>query len=338
MASHDQKYHEQGIGRKKTKTGFRYYYIKTDLDISKNDEERIKQLKIPPAWTDVWVAIDPHSSIQAIGYDDKGRRQYRYHQVHIEKAAKDKFLRMQNFIQKMGILEKNLEKHSKFPPYDKNRVIALMLNLVKDHNIRVGKEQYARENKSYGVSSLRQKHVKEGHHILVFKFKGKSNQKLQYTINNPDHVNEIRELLKLSDDPNDKVFQFIMHDGRGVKKIYGVTDKDLNQYLKIYMGKSFTVKDFRTYGANYYFIKTLLNETNRHLPRNQKIAKRNIKSAVTSVRYHLKHTPSISKKSYIMAFAVELYLNNPEFFMELRKEDPLKVLQRLLKLYQETIM
>jgi len=333
--SYDEKHFEEGIARKKVNDHFVYYYINNGNEVTKKDLDRINNLKIPPNWDEVWISRDQNSSIQAIGKDNKGRKQYRYHHVHIEEAEKEKFARLYNFIKAMPKLEKIISEHNNLPFYEKNRIISLMLQMVKDYQLRVGKEVYARTNKSYGISSLRKKHVKIGSGVIYLKFKGKSNQRLHYTVKNDFYIKSIKILMKLE---GDHLFQYIAVDDQGREKVMKISDRDLNQYIQEYMGKDFSIKDFRTFGANLYFIQALLNETKRHTPKDRKTIKKNIMNAFKSTARQLKHTGAVSKKSYVMNFALELYQNSPEFFTEHKNDDPTQFLLELLKLYKKNVL
>ena len=221
-------------------------------------------------------------------------------------------------------------KSEKSPPYDIDRVIATMLTLVKLLHIRVGKEIYAKTNKSYGISSLRKKHLKIDGDTIYLRFKGKSKQILNYRLVNSKLANHLKMLLKLS---GDRLFQFVDDN-----KIKIITDTDLNLYIQEYMGKNFTVKDFRTYAANHLFIKNLLNETKKRKPKNQKTIKKNIQKSIAQTAKYLKHTKAISKKSYIMSFAVNLYMNNPKYFADRKDKSVNDVLLELLHKYKFEIM
>jgi DNA topoisomerase-1 len=323
--SYDKTHHDNGIYRKKVKDTFEYYYISTNKKVNKNDIERIKKLRIPPAWENVWIAKDPKSKIQVIGIDVSGKKQYLYNQEHIKQAEEEKFLRLEKFAKSMPKLEQALEIHKKLPSYHIDKVIALMLELVKRLHIRVGKEQYAKQNKSYGISSLKKTHVKVNSDTVKFSFKAKSRQNVSYTIVDRTIKNHIIELLKLK---GEKLFQYVDPDNGKIKPI---RDYDLNAYIQEFMGK-FSVKDFRTYAANYHFIESLLNETKKHVPKDNKTIKKNIVNAIETTAFYLRHTKSISKKSYIMNFAVQTYIDDPEFFIRRRNKDPNKVLLELLKL------
>lgn len=333
--SHDEKHFMDGISRKKVGLSFEYFYNDTGKKVSDKDMERIKKLRIPPAWNNVWVAKDANNPIQAIGVDSKGRKQYRYHDVHIEKATKEKFLRLYEFIKKIPRLEKKLSEHTSINMYNKIRVVSLMVQIVKEYYIRVGKEVYARKNKSYGISSMRKKHVKINGGTMTFNFKGKSNQRLNYVIKDSYIIESIKLLLKLN---GDKLFQYVQIDENGNEKITKVSDTDLNDYIKENMGNDFTIKDFRTYGANYYFIKALLNETKKRTPKDDKIIKKNIKLATISAAKHLKHTGSVSKKSYVMDYTIELYRNNPQFFTQHKNDNCNDVLITILNMYKRDVL
>ncbi len=328
--SYDIRNYKDGIFRKKINDKFIYYYIKNNKEISSKDLIRIKKLGIPPAWENLWVSIDSKSKIQAVGIDSKGRKQYRYHTDYIEIAEKKKFVRLLDFIKSLPNLENYIKIHSKLNIYDKLKVITTMLKIVKLTYMRVGKEQYARENKSYGISSLKKSHMKINGEIINFNFKGKSNQRLNYVLINDDIKSHLKILEKLE---GEKLFQFIDVDNK-IKKI---TDKDLNEYIQNFMGKDFTIKDFRTYAANYHFINFLLYETKKKLPSNDKIKKKNILNSLKKTAKFLKHTKAISKKSYVMNFITEFYMDNSDFFISRKDDSPNEILLELLKLYKKSI-
>jgi len=328
--SFDEKNFNQGIHRKKVNDKFEYFYIKTNKPVTKNDLDRINNLKIPPSWTNVWISIEPETPIQAIGIDAKDRKQYKYNETHIEQAEKEKFLRLIDFIKYLPELMKVIKNHQMKHIYDKDKVISTMLLLVKMLHIRVGKEQYARENKSYGIASLKKKHVKINGELVNLRFKGKSRQILNYSFRNNEIKNHITLLLKLG---GDKLFQYI-DDNDNIRK---VTDLDLNTYIQQYMGTDFSIKDFRTYAANYHFVESLIQETNKRSPKNEKVIKKNIVNALKKTAHYLRHTQAISKKSYVMNFAIDVYKNNPKYFTS-SIGDIDNILLDLLKLYKQKII
>ncbi len=328
--SYDIKNYKDGISRKKQNDKFFYFYIKNNTEINSKDLDRIKKLGIPPAWENLWVSSDSKSKIQAVGTDSKRRKQYRYHNDYIELAEKKKFIRLYDFIKALPTLENHISKHSKLNIYDKYKVITTMLKIVKLTHMRVGKEQYARENKSYGISSLKKSHMKINGDVINFNFMGKSKQRLNYVLINHDLKTHLQILEKLE---GEKLFQYIDTDSK-IKKI---TDSDLNEYIQTFMGVDFTIKDFRTYAANFHFIKNLLNETKKRLPKNDKIKKKNILKSLQKTAKFLKHTKAISKKSYVMNFIIELYMNNSSYFTSRKYNTIDDVLLELLKLYKKSI-
>jgi len=311
------------IYRKLVNSKYQYYYSTSNNPVSTIDLTRISNLKIPPNWSDVQVSTSSRSSIQATGLDSKSRKQYIYHQLHIKRAEEQKFVRLYNFVKSTKQLDSALNKDSKLEHYSYNKVIATMLILVRDLHMRVGKEVYARVNKSYGVSSIRKKHVFiEDDDLIRFRFKGKSNIRLSYTLRDPEIIKHIKLLMKLK---GDRLFQYVDQ----TSKIKPVTDVDLNNYIQKHIGNEFTVKDFRTYSSNFYFIKSLLEETK--LKDNN--TKKNIVNAIKKSSYYLKHTKAISKKSYILNFMIDMYNDDIEYFINSKNKDPDLVLLDILKKY-----
>lgn len=322
---------EDGIYRKKIGNNiYEYYYNKNNKEVSKKDLERIKKLRIPHVWNHVWISADDKEAIQATGIDSKGRKQYRYHEEHIEKAEKKKFLRLYDFIKATPKLEKAMERDSKLNVYDKERVMVTMLKIVKQVYMRVGKECYAKENKSYGITSLKKSHVKVSNGVVYLNFKGKSKKRLSYSINNKEIAKHINLLKNLD---GEKLFNYIEND-----KIKKVNDVDLNQYIQQNMKGKFTCKDFRTYAANHYFIDSLLNETRKRTPKNEKIIKKNILIALKRTAFYLRHSRAISKKSYVMNFVMDMYQRDPNYFINNKDKETNDVLKNILKLYKDHVM
>ena len=331
--SYDQKNYYNGISRKKKGKKFLYYYIKNNKEVISNIVlKRIMKLRIPPAWKNVWISTNKNNNIQVVGTDSKGRKQYKYHEKHIQEAEKNKFIKLYDFIKSIPKLERTMSRHRRTKHvYSKESVIVSMLWIVKTVHMRVGKECYAKKNKSYGVSSLLKKHVKFDGNKIIFNFKGKSNKRLHYVINNKTLKSHISILMKLK---GIKLFQYI-DSNETIRKI---SDTDINQYIQRYMGPDFTCKDFRTYASNNYFIKALLKETRNRLPKNKKVIKKNILNSLKNTAFYLKHTKAISKKSYVMNFTIEMYENNPEYFTERKYDHPNTVLLELIRLYKNKVL
>lgn len=308
---------KKGIIKNKDK----YYYSDTNKKVCATDQERINKLRIPPAWTDVWVSNNSKSKLQAYGYDIKGKKQYIYHENHIKKSTKKKYDRLSNFIGNMYKLEKNIERDLKLKDYSRDNVIALMLFIMKNIHIRVGKECYVKMNKSYGLSSLRKKHMTLKDGKIIFKFKGKSNKQLVYKFKSETVFNMLKKLRTF---PNDRLFQY-KEDGEYKRLTYS----DLNEYLKENMGEDFTCKDFRTYAANVSFVKYILSLN--EIPKKKKDIKKNIKDAIEYTANLLKNTPSIAKKSYISHTIIQKYEKNPRFFKNNEDKEITEIIKMILK-------
>lgn len=329
--TYDEKNYNNGIYRVlQNDNTYKFFYIKNNQLITKKDELRINKLKIPPIWKNVWISINPATDIQVIGTDSKERKQYIYNQTHIKDAEKEKILRLYKFIQVIPNLNKIILEHSKLNPYNKNRVISTMLQIVKQLHLRVGKEKYAKENKSYGISSLKKKHIKILNDVIYFNFKGKSNQRLHYSLYDHNIRIHLMLLIKLE---GENLFKYIDEN----EKIRKINDTDLNQYIQKYMGKQFTIKDFRTYAANFNFIKYLLDETKKRDPLNNNNIKKNIRKAIEHTAYKLRHTKNISKKSYIINFIIDFYFHYSNYFINHKNDDVNDVLSDLINKYKHKI-
>jgi DNA topoisomerase-1 len=326
------KYEDQNDLDKKgvPKTKFKYYHIDNNKEVTSEELLRINKLGLAPAYVDVWVSSDPSSKIQATGMDAKGRKQYRYNQGHIAESHINKFLRLFKFIKSIHKLDQAMDTDIKGPLFSKNRTISTMLKIVQKLFMRVGKEIYAKTNKSYGITSMKKSHVTIKEKKVQFNFKAKSNKQVQYTLDDPELMSEIKLLMDLD---GEKMFQY-KSDSDNVLR---ATDVDLNQYIQEKMGKGFSVKDFRTYASNFYFVKSLLKETKNRNPVTKKIIKQNLNLAQENTAHYLRHTKSISKKSYTMSLIRDLYDSDPSYFIENKNKQPLTVLLDLLKQFKDNI-
>jgi DNA topoisomerase-1 len=323
--SYDEKHYESGIIRVPDKKGFVYYYVKTNKSVSGSDLKRIHSLGLPPAWTNVWISGDPNTDIQAVGVDSKKRKQYRYHPEYVKRAEKHKFTKMYDFIKALPKLQETIKKHEKLDMYKKKHVIATMLRMIAKLHLRVGKDQYARQNKSYGIASLQKTHLKVLGDTIKLSFKGKSNQHHTYKLKDSSIATHLAALLKLA---GPRLFQYMTKEGT----IRKVDDLLINTYIQKYMGEQFSVKNFRTYAANYHFLKTLLGEINK----DNNNVKQNIINAINISAEKLGHTKAISKKSYVMQFAIDYYIKHPEFFITHKHDNIDKIMLLLVDMYRKS--
>jgi DNA topoisomerase-1 len=250
---------------------------------------RLGKLVVPPAWTDVRYSSDKNSHIQVYGYDKIGKKQYILSDKWILKARSKKYNRLRSFISDLPAFRKKiaLSKDS----FTKERLIHLLFNLLLDTHIRVGNEIYAQTNKTYGLTTLRQKHVIINGNTMVFSFVGKS--KIQHIIEIPHQYNWYIKKLIVPGNRNKPLFVY----NNSV-----MTSEDLNEYLKEHMG-NYTCKDFRTYSANIVFIKTLLSKI-----KSEKIVKKTILECIDESAKSLGNSRSICKNSYISNNLID-YIN-----------------------------
>jgi DNA topoisomerase-1 len=262
-----------------------FFYRKNNEKVT-NDKllQKLQKIKVPPAWKNVWYASKPRCHIQVYGTDNNGKKQYILSEKWIRNAKSEKYNRMKQFIKDLGSFRKKIKLREL--NLTRENIIHLLFNLLIDLHIRVGNEIYAEQNKTYGLTTLRQKHLKWKNSSFKLHFIGKSN--IEHIIDIPQEYHPW--FLKLQNENKNKpLFYYQKGD-----KIETISSEELNCYLKEHMGKEYTCKDFRTYSANMLFIKTFqLNCKNAISPR--KI----IMKCIDESANQLGHSRSISKKSYI---------------------------------------
>ena len=256
--------------------------------------ERILQIKVPPAWENVWYASNKKCHIQVHGTDKLGKKQYILSEEWINNAKCEKYNRMKRFIRNLNSFKHKIKLKSAI--LNKTTLIHLLFNLLIDTHIRVGNEIYAEQNKTYGLTTLRQKHLKLINGNYYFEFVGKS--KIKHNIIVPSEYNNI--LSKLND-------KGLFNKNKPLFNVNNVviSSEELNNYLKEHMGKEYTCKDFRTYSANILFIKTFLKKC-----KSESIPKTVILESIDESAKSLGHTRNISKKSYISNNLLDYCLNS----------------------------
>jgi len=267
---------DPGIYKKNNK----FYFNKSNKQVPSVTLNRLNAIKVPPAWTSVWYASNQCCHVQVTGVDSGGKKQYILSDEWTLNSKYTKYLRMKSFIQKLPSFKKKIKLTN-----DMN-LIYLLFNLLIDTHIRVGNEKYAEKNKTYGLTTLRQKHLISIDETFYFSFVGKS--KIKHSIEIPSEYNFFIKKLIL---PNKNQPLFWYTDGGAIKEI---SSEELNVFLKENMGKDYTCKDFRTYSANILFIKAFLKFSKKE----SNIKKIILKSIEESAK-KLGHSKIISKKSYI---------------------------------------
>jgi DNA topoisomerase I len=260
---------------------------------------RIKRLAIPPAWTGVWICPSPNGHIQATGRDARRRKQYRYHERWREIRDENKYDRLVNFGKALPKIRRRLKKDLALSGLPRERVLATIVQLLERSLIRVGNEEYARKNKSFGLTTMQDRHVDVKGSKLRFRFRGKSGR--QHEVDVTDR-RIARIASKLQDLPGQSLFQYLDDEGN----VRDITSQDVNEYLREITGEDFTAKDFRTW-AGTVLAAMALNAAGEFETKKQ--AKGKIKNAIEAVAKILGNTPTICRQCYIHPAVVEAFLN-----------------------------
>lgn len=281
----------KGIRRKGTpKSGFRYVHS-DGRPVSRADEERIRELTLPPAWTDVHIATSPRSKLQAIGRDKAGRWQYRYHPSFLRKQEARKYQRLVHFAQALPKLRRRLEADLRKKGLQRDRVMAGILRILACCFMRPGSEAYAAENGSIGVATLRRRHVQVKGDRVTFDFPGKSGQRQVRELRDRRVARLIRDCLEV---PGRDVFKFVTGDGA----VIDVRRRHINAYIAEVMGEKFSAKDFRTW-AGTLICACALARAGWPEGASRREVKRRVNAAVKETAKHLGNTPAVSRSSYI---------------------------------------
>jgi DNA topoisomerase-1 len=287
-----------GFGRIKTRSGFRYVdtagrSIRDEATIA-----RIRKLAIPPAWTDVWVSPLANGHLQATGRDAKGRKQYRYHPRWRDVRDRQKYQHTLAFGEALPAIRQRVEADLGLRGLPREKVLATVIKLLETSLIRVGNEEYARDNGSVGLSTMRDKHARVDGSELRFEFKGKSGKLHRVTIRNRRLARIVKQCQEI---PGYELFQYVDEDGER----RNIDSSDVNAYLREISGADFTAKDFRTWAGTVLASLALREFETFESPTE---AKRNLTRAVETVAKRLGNTPAICRTCYIHPTVVESYL------------------------------
>lgn len=297
-----------GITRKKAGKGFYYLDKKGQRITDEKVLERINNLVIPPAWIDVWISPLAKGHLQATGRDEKGRKQYIYHPQWQKARSLTKFGRMISFGKHLSELRERIEKDIASQQLNRRKVTALALALIDNALIRVGNKHYAKSNKSYGLTTLRDRHVKINGSNLKFSFTGKKGVEHEIDLNDRRLA---RLVKKCKDIPGYDLFQYF--DEHGERQT--LESGDVNEYLREVTNESFTAKDFRTWGGTVRMVECL----EQVLDDNPELGKeKSIKEAVKMVAKGLGNTPTVCSKYYI----------HPEVVNQFKDDKLLKYLKK----------
>lgn len=288
-----------GITRKRRGRSFQYF----DADGKQIRDEktlaRIRSLVIPPAWRDVWICPISYGHLQATGRDARGRKQSRYHPRWREVRDETKYERMKIFGDWLPEIRNRVDKDLARPGLPREKVLATIVRLLETTFIRVGNEEYARENHSYGLTTLRNKHVDVEGSKVRFKFKGKSGK--LHVIDLEDR-RLARIVKRCYDLPGYELFQYVDEEGEP----RSIDASDVNDYLREITGQPFTAKDFRTWAGSVLACSSLLA---LEAFESESQAKKNVVAAIKSVAERLGNTPAVCRKCYVHPAVLESYAN-----------------------------
>ncbi|MCW1432215.1 DNA topoisomerase IB [Novosphingobium sp. JCM 18896] len=296
-----------GITRQTFRGKFRYRDAKGNAVADAKTLQRIASLAIPPAYTDVWICPKANGHIQATGRDAKGRKQYRYHARFREVRDSTKYEHMLDFAKALPAVRERIDADLKKRGLPREKVLAAVVHLLETTMIRIGNADYARKNKSYGLTTLQDRHVTIDGAELRFNFKGKSGKRWKLKLKD----RRIAKIVKASQDlPGQHLFQYLGDDGEQ----YEVTSGDINSYLKEISGTDITAKDFRTWNGT---VLAALALAEYEKVDSEAAAKRNVRAAIEAVASRLGNTPTVCRKCYIHPEVFESYLSD-ELVLEAR--------------------
>jgi len=315
---------DPGICRRKRGKGFSYVGPDGGKVETVSDLKRIHALAIPPAWRDVWICPRKNGHIQATGRDAKGRKQYLYHSDFREVRESAKYEHIMTFVRLLPAIRAQVARHMAMPGLGREKVLATVVHLLESTLIRIGNEDYAKQNRSHGLTTLRDRHVTIAGSELRFQFKGKSGKTWRLGLKDRRVAKVVRACQDL---PGQDLFQYL--DQEGIRN--SITSSDVNAYLKDIAGADITAKDFRTW-AGTLLAALALQEFEAF--DSEAGAKRNVKAAIERVAARLGNTPTICRKCYVHPEILNSYIEGSLLLhVKARAEHELR--QNLSKLLPE---
>jgi DNA topoisomerase I len=288
-----------GWRREGSRGRFRYFDARGDRITDPEKLERIKSLVIPPAWKEVWIASTATAKLQATGVDKAGRKQYIYHPSFRAQQEQVKFDRLIRFAERLPDLRLAMSEHMDNDLLDRERVSAIATRLINRAWFRVGTERYAKESRTFGITTLRKSHVRVSGHRIAFNFRGKHGSVVRTTLVDEELAEAIKELLALRGGRG--LFRYECDGG-----LCTLTGAKLNEYVRTYLGEEFTAKDFRTWGGTLIAAVELAE---RGPAETEREAKRAITAVMRRVGEQLGNTPAVARSSYVSPAVVDQYLD-----------------------------
>ena len=291
---------ETGIRRLGSKEKGFFYRYPDSGEIVREERvlKRIENLKVPPAWEEAHIARGPSAKVQAVGYDSAGRVQYLYHTKYRERKEREKFERILHFADRLPKMRRVTSEHLRHEELDREKVLAAMTRLMNAAYFRVGDERYAKKNKTYGIATLRRKHLTIDGDTMIFEYRGKWGQTQRKAVTDRQLREIVEECAAL---PGYEIFKYYDEGG----ELRDVKARDLNAYVKEVIGEKFTTKDFRTWAGT---LVAALKLAELGATEDSKAAQKNVLAAVDDVAQRLGNTRDIARSSYVSPRVVEHYM------------------------------
>jgi DNA topoisomerase-1 len=288
---------QRGIARRKGPAGVTYVGIDGKIIRNRMVLDRIRALAVPPAWTDVWICADPRGHIQATGRDAKQRKQYRYHAAWHAFRGETKFDRMEAFAGALPRIRRRTRIDLAQSGLPRSKVLATIVQLLEKSLIRVGNEEYARQNRSFGLTTLRNRHVQVNGATLRFQFRGKSGVRHSVGVNDRRLARVVKQCRDL---PGQELFQYLDETGEA----QGVDSGDINRYLQEITNEAFTAKDFRTWWGTVLAVAALREFRLAHTKTQ---TEKNVLVVLDAVSGLLGNTRAVCRKSYVHPGVIDCY-------------------------------
>lgn len=278
---------------------FRYLDAKGRRITGTERLERIEELRIPPAWKDVWISPRPHAKLQATGVDAAGRRQYLYHPAYRARQEQAKYDKLVRFAERLPDLREAMAEHLAGEQFTSDWTCALAVRLINLGWFRVGSERYTKRHRTFGITTLNKNHVTVRGSRVSFRYRGKHRVLVHTALVDDELATCMRALLGL--EGGRRLFRYRADD-----ETFTLSDRKLNEYIQEHMGEDFTAKDFRTWGGT---LTAAILFAERDLPETEAAAKRIVAAVMRSVGERLGNTPAIARSSYVSPAVVEQYLD-----------------------------
>ena len=278
---------------------FRYYDSRGNRIVDPTKLARLESLRIPPAWRDVWISPHAGAKLQATGVDSAGRRQYLYHPEYRAAQEQTKYERLIRFADRLPELRRVMSDHMELEPLERDWTCAVALRLIDLTWFRVGSERYARESRTYGVTTLRKRHVRVHGKRITFAYRGKRRLEVRRGLVDPELAAAIRQLVNFPG--GSRLFRY-----RDEGDVYNLTGRTLNEYVHEHLGVEFSAKDFRTWGGT---LTAAIAFAERGAPASEAEAKRSVAAVMRTVGERLGNTPAVARASYVSPAVIDQYLD-----------------------------